>query len=181
MKKYILSILLILLFIPLALFIYNKCSGSVYETLDFSGEDSDFQANKILYEYILKEQNKTPKEIEVFANITPKSTKAFQVDLNDDGTNEIVGLVYSTLYWGTAGASLFILQKQPDGYKNISYVLNFEPKESVYIFEAKTNGYKDIKFYGSFGYNGKPFIAKYKDRYYQNDYQTKSLEQGLRQ
>ena len=87
MKKYILSVLLLLLIIPLTLFLYDRNSNSVYKTLDFSGEDSDAAANKILYEYVLKEENMTPKEIEEFARITPDSTKAFQVDLNDDGIN----------------------------------------------------------------------------------------------
>ena len=165
MKKYILSVLLILLIIPLALFLYDKYSNGIYKTLDFSGEDSDAAANKILYEYVLKEENMTPKEIEEFARITPESTKAFQVDLNDDGINEIVGLVYSTLYWGTAGFSLLILQKQPDGYKDISLLI-FEPQKGIDIKINKTNGYYDLKLFGS-NHDGVQYVAKYKDGMYQ--------------
>lgn len=80
-----------------------------YKKLDFASGKSETNANKILYEYVLKEQNTTPEEINDFARITPQSAKAFEVDLNDDGTKEILGAVYSTFYMGTAGYSLFIL------------------------------------------------------------------------
>lgn len=164
MKK-ILSILLILVIVPIVFLLQNHSTSGIYRKLDFSGEKSDANANKILYEYILKDQNMTPKEIEEFANITPESAKAFEVDLNDDGTNEIVGLISSTLYWGTAGFSLFILQKQPDGYKDISSLV-FEPQGGIDIKINKTNGYYDLKLFGS-NHNGVQYVAKYKDGMYQ--------------
>lgn len=163
MKK-ILSVLLILLLISFIFLLQYRNLNGIYRKLDFSGEESDANANKILYEYILKEQNMTPKEIEEFANITPESVKAFEVDLNDDGTNEIVGLVYSTLYWGTAGFSLFILQKQLDRYKDISS-MNFEPQREINIKVNKSNGYHDIKLWGS-NHNGVQYVVKYKDGMY---------------
>ena len=126
MKKYILLVLLILSIIPIMFVLHHRYSSCIYKILDFSNEKSEPEANKILYEYVLKTQNKTPEEIKNFARITPESVRAFEFDLNNDGTNEIVGVVYSTLYLGTAGYNLFILQKQPDGYKDISFS-NFEP------------------------------------------------------
>lgn len=152
-----------------------------YKKLNFDGDNPDPQASKILYEYVLTSQNMSPAEIKDLANIEPKSARAFEVDLNDDGTNEIIGLVYSTLYWGTAGYSLFILQKQPNGYKNITYLLNFEPQKDFYILNTRTNGYRNIKLYGSSAYKFKPFTVKYEDGHYRNYSQTKSLEKSLQQ
>ena len=131
--------------------------------------------------YVLKELSKTPEEAKDFARIEPETVKAFEVDLNDDGEKEIVGVVYSTFYLGTAGYSLFILQLQNGEYKNIAYVLSIEPQNELKILNAKTNGYRDIKLSGSVAYNFKPFIAKYKNGYYQNNDQTKSLERKLQQ
>lgn len=136
-----------------------------YKKLNFNDDKPNPQASKILYEYVLKSQNMSPAEIKDLAGIEPKSAKAFEVDLNEDGINEIIGLVYSTFYWGTAGYSLFILQKQPNGYKDIS-TLVFEPQEIVDIRSEKTNGYHDIKLTGSNGDNVQ-YVAKYKDGMYQ--------------
>jgi hypothetical protein len=136
-----------------------------YKKLNFNDDKPNPQASKILYEYVLKSQNMSPAEIKDLAGIEPKSAKAFEVDLNEDGIKEIIGLVYSTFYWGTAGYSLFILQKQPNGYKDIS-TLVFEPQEIVDIRSEKTNGYHDIKLTGSNGDNVQ-YVAKYKDGMYQ--------------
>ena len=126
-----------------------------YKKLDFLNGESVPQTNKILYEYVLQEQNMTHEEIKDFARIEPQSVKAFEVDLNDDGTKEILGVVYSTLYMGTAGYSLFILQLQNGEYKNIAYLLNLKPQK---ILNAKTNGYRDIKLNGSLAYKFKPLL-----------------------
>lgn len=136
-----------------------------YKKLNFNDDKPNPQASKILYEYVLKSQNMSPAKIKDLAGIEPKSAKAFEVDLNEDGIKEIIGLVYSTFYWGTAGYSLFILQKQPNGYKDIS-TLVFEPQEIVDIRSEKTNGYHDIKLTGSNGDNVQ-YVAKYKDGMYQ--------------
>lgn len=173
MKKILTALFCLLLVQP-------AYASGTYKKIDFTNVASETNASKILYEYVLKKQNMTPAELAEFARITPESVVALEVDLNDDGTNEIIGFIYSTFYWGTAGYNLFILHKQPNGYNDISFV-NFEPQEDFYIFNTKTNGYRDIKFYGSFGFNFRPFIAKYINGYYQNDYQTKSLERALRQ
>lgn len=162
MKKFLIIVMSIILFGQTAL------ASGTYCKLDFSDGESDKQAGKILYEYVLKELNKTPEEAKEFARIEPQSVRAFEIDLNDDGEKEIVGMVYSTLYLGTAGYSLFILQKQQSGYKNIS-ILVFEPQRKVYILKTKTNGYHYIKLSGS-NHNCVQYVAKYKDGMYQWSY-----------
>ena len=175
MKRFLILVIAIILFGQTAL------ASGTYRKLDFSGGESDKHVGKILYEYVLQEQKMTPAEIKDFARIEPQSVRAFEVDLNDDGENEIVGVVYSTFYLGTAGYSMFILQLQNDEYKNIAYVLNIEPQKELKILNAKTNGYRDIKLQGSVAYNFKPFIVKYRNGYYQSDRQTESLERALQQ
>ena len=162
MKKFLIIVMSIILFGQTAL------ASGTYCKLDFSDGESDKQAGKILYEYVLKELNKTPEEAKDFARIEPQSVRAFEIDLNDDGEKEIVGMVYSTLYLGTAGYSLFILQKQQSEYKDIS-ILVFEPQKKVYILKNKTNGYHDIKLSGS-NHNCVQYVAKYKDGMYQWSY-----------
>ena len=159
MKKFLILVMSIILFGQTVL------ASGTYRKLNFSGGESDKHVGKILYEYVLKELNKTPEEAKDFARIEPETVKAFEVDLNDDGEKEIVGMVYSTFYLGTAGYSLFILQKQHSGYKNIS-ILVFEPQRKVYILKTKTNGYHDIKLSGS-NHNCVQYVAKYKDGMYQ--------------
>ena len=162
MKKFLILVMSIILFGQTVL------ASGTYRKLNFSGGESDKHVGKILYEYVLKELNKTPEEAKDFARIEPETVKAFEVDLNDDGEKEIVGMVYSTFYLGTAGYSLFILQKQHSGYKNIS-ILVFEPQRKVYILKTKTNGYHDIKLSGS-NHNCVQYVAKYKDGMYQWSY-----------
>lgn len=146
---------------------------------DFS-KQSQTKASKILYKYILKNLNKTPKEAQDFANITPKTISAFETDLNGDGKKEIMGVVFSTYYWGTAGYSLFILEENSNNYQNIAYLLNFEPSKEIYILNKKTNKYKDIQFYGSNAQNFKSFIVKFNKHEYVNMGQIKLFEEYLK-
>ena len=60
---------------------------------------------------IRKKLGYTQEKFAEIAGIEPESARAIAVDLNDDGTKEIIGLVYSTFYWGTAGYSLFFKVK----------------------------------------------------------------------
>lgn len=123
-----------------------------------------------LVSYIPEKENMTPEEIENFANITPQSVRAFEEDLNDDGVNEIIGVVYSTYYFGAAGYDLFILEKELIGYKEISLV-SFEPQAGVDILINKTNGYHDIMLAGSNSFAPKiRFVARIKDALYQWKY-----------
>jgi len=160
MKNFIILILCILFFQPVF-------AAGVNKKLKLSYENKEPAAGKILYDYILKEENMTPKEIEDLANITPQSVIAFEEDLNDDGVNEIIGFVYSTFYSGSAGYNLFILKKYSDDYVNISDV-PVEPQAGIVILANKTNGYHDIILSGSNSFNDKiKFVAKMKNSRYQ--------------
>ena len=145
---------------------------------DFS-KQSQPKASKILYKFVLKELNQTPKEAQDFANITPKTVSAFETDLNGDGKKEIIGVVFSTLFWGTAGYSLFILEEKENKYQNIAYMLSFEPLEQFYILHSATNHYKDIKFHDSIAQNFKSVIAKFDKYKYTNIEQNKIFEEYL--
>ncbi len=111
---------------------------------DFS-KQSQTKASKILYKFVLKELNKTPKEAQDFANITPKTVSAFETDLNGDGKKEIIGVVFSTYYSCTEGFKLFILEQQ----NNIEYIdlsdIHILPNEKIYINNIVINNYKEIK------------------------------------
>ena len=147
---------------------------------DFS-KQSQTKASKILYKFVLKELNKTPKEAQDFANITPKTVSAFETDLNGDGKKEIIGVVFSTLYWGTAGISLFILEENNNNYQNIAkYMINIETNMSFYVLPYKTNGYKDIKYHSSIAFDFKPMQAKFNGKYYYNYEQEKKFLEYLK-
>ena len=146
---------------------------------DFS-KQSQTKASKILYKYILKDLNKTPREAQDFANITPKTVSAFETDLNGDGKKEIIGIVFSTYYWGTVGYSLFILEEKGNTYQNIAYLLNFEPLNKFYVLNNKTYSYRDISFSGSSAYNFKNFTAKFDKSNYINIEQIKLFEENLK-
>jgi len=133
-----------------------------------------------LYKYVLEDLNKTPQEAVDYANISPRSISAFELDLNDYGTNEIIGLVWATYYWGTAGYSLFVLEKKGDSYYNLADLINFEPLKKIYILPEKTNGYRDIKFYGSSAYKFKPMVVKFNNQKYYNLEQINLLEEYLK-
>ena len=147
---------------------------------DFS-KQSQTKASKVLYKYILKDLNKTFKEAQDFANITPKTVSAFETDLNGDGKKEIIGVVFSTLYWGTAGYSLFILEEKNNNYQNIAkYMINIETNMKFYVLPYKTNDYKDIKYHGSIAFDFKSMQAKFNGKYYYNYEQEKKFLEYLK-
>lgn len=147
---------------------------------DFS-KQAQTKASKILYKFVLKELNKTSKEAQDFANITPKTVSAFETDLNGDGKKEIIGVVFSTLYLGKAGISLFILEEKNNNYQNIAkYMINIETNMSFYVLPYRTNGYKDIKYHGSTVFNFKLMQAKFNGKYYYNYEQEKIFIEHLK-
>lgn len=150
-------------------------------TIEYNfSKQSQVKASKILYKFVLKELNKTPKEAQDFANITPKTVSAFEIDLNGDGKKEIIGIVFSAYYWGTAGHSLFILEEKGNTYQNIAYCLNFEPLNKFYVLNNKTYNYRDISFSGSSAYNFKNLTAKFDKSKYINIEQIKLFEENLK-
>ena len=132
-------------------------------------KQSQPKASKILYEYVLKDLDKPPKEAEKLFDVTKDRVKAFEIDLNADGKKEVIGYVSSTAYWCAFGYHLFILEKQSNSYINIVnelYAMDIEPILKIMILPNKTKDYKDIKFYCSVACNFKPIIAVYDGQTY---------------
>ena len=175
MRKWLLPIILILLCVVIYL-IYAFKPVYVYDL----SKNSEPNAQKILYEYVLRDLDSTPKTLEENFNIVFDNVYAFEYDLNDDGEKEVIGIVYSTYYWGTAGYSLFILQKKGVYYEDISYILNIEPQLSLKILKSKANGYSDIEFHGSSAHDFSSVVAIYENGKYFNDLQFKILQDELR-
>ena len=146
---------------------------------DFNKQNQP-KASRILYKYILESENLTAKEAKKSKDITPNQVRAFELDLNDDGVNEIIGFCSKSQYWGTAGYSLFILKKQNEKYQNISHLLSFEPQLKIYILPSKTADYKDLILFGSSAHNFMPMVVKYDGQIYfnaeQNDLFIKYLK-----
>jgi len=161
MKKYLLFILLLLICLS---FVFVKPQRQVYNKLIDIQKEKQYIASRILYNYILKSNNMTSKQIKDFANIEQKCVYAISTDLNDDNKNEIVGFTNcSTFYYSQAGYSLFILQKGASNqYQNIS-LLSFQPWNGISILKNKTNKYHDIKHTPS----AKVLTGKYKNKFYQ--------------
>lgn len=152
----------IVLFLLLFIFVQPVFACNVEKIIDLQNS-SEPSANKILYEYILESLKMTPKQVKEFANIDIQSIKAYEFDLNTDGENEVIGVCYSTFYWGTAGYHLFILQKNSSQYEDISLLI-FEPQSEVVILKEKNNNFFDLSLEGSKGWQ---YVAKFTDEMYQ--------------
>lgn len=140
MKKWLVS----LIFLVIALLCIIVCVLNAFRVeyqYDLI-ENSEPVASKILYNYVLTDVDMTPKEIEEIARITPERVNAFEYDLNSDGIKEVIGVVYSTYYYGSIdGYHLFVLQKQNETYKDVSSV-SIEPiAGNLVILKKKKNGY----------------------------------------
>ncbi len=134
--------------------------------IDFMKDRPNWLASRILYNHVLKELDKTPKEAKEFANIEPKYVAAYFVDLNNDGKKEIIGYVGSTFYMGSAGYSLFILQKKAKRYEDIAGFINFEPLKNLYVTNKIFNGYKVIVYYGSVAFKFSKLAVYYNGQLY---------------
>lgn len=139
-------------------FVPEPNANNIYKTIDFQGE-SEAQANDILYGYISAAMARKY----VMDNYDISLIHSFQVDLNNDGINEVVAYINSAAFCSNATkCRLFILSKTKTGYKNISKIENFNPNAPLYILKNKR--YKDMQYN-----DGKTnYIAKYKN----NEYQT---------
>jgi len=139
----------------------------VYKVLDFA-EKSDLNANKIVFDYIIQETGSTPAQLRALSpRLVQDAVSAFEIDLNDDGINEVIGFINSAYSLSVQGFNIYILQKSGDKYYDISGSLVFEPSFPLYILDKKTNGFQDIKFTGSVGLNFKSFINKFNGKEYE--------------
>lgn len=77
----------------ITLLLVQSCNAfCTYKKFNFNEDKTDPRSSKILYEYVLKKENKTPSEIKEIAGIEPESARAIAVDLNDDGQKKLLDL-----------------------------------------------------------------------------------------
>ena len=133
----------------------------------------DLDAKKILYGYILKYLKVNSKEAYSKYNISENFSYAFFIDLDDDGSNEIIGIMFAPCFSGTAGSQMFILQKQNNQYVDINSAISLQPDYRIYVLPNKTNKLKDIVVFGE--QSGKPIYLKYNGQFYKGSIEEKSL------
>lgn len=180
MKKILIIFILffIIAFIALGYHHYiliNNTSAIMIE-LDLL-DNSEAKASEILYNHFKNTAKLMPKisdaEIE---SVKLNQVKAFEIDLNNDNKNEIIGVIYSPLTKGRLGYEFFVLEKiDNNNYRNLSWSLTFTPQAKVYILTTKHNGYRNILLKGSQFFGSKYLLARYENEMYYNDKLTKAM------
>lgn len=134
---------LLLLFTILLSPLNAFAKDSIHMIIDSFSKPCDPVAADILYNYVLNENKDAPL---IYNKLKSRkaAAKAYRVDLNYDGTDEVIGVFYGTEYCGTLGCSLFILKKMKSGgYKDISNMI-YTPGSMIKIFNNKRNGYRAL-------------------------------------
>ena len=120
-------------------------------------------ANKILYKYVLEQDLKmNEKEAYNFTKLTYESVTAAEIDLNNDGKKEILGIIRAGYYWGRLYPILIILEEKNNNYVKISKYDDISVADDIYLNQNKKTGYYDII---AFRYD-KPVILKYHKKCY---------------
>ena len=102
-------------------------------------------ANKILYKYALENDLKmNEREAEDFAKFTFDHVSAIEVDLNNDGRNEILGVIKAGYYSGRLYPCLLILEKYRGSYRKISLCNDINIEDDIYFKRNNETGYYDI-------------------------------------
>jgi len=158
MKIYLLLLISFLIIQP----VFAKCEPKSFNLT----KETDIMAKEILYTFVLNDLQMTPQEVENFAKIKPELVRAIKYDLNNDGEDEVIGIVYSTFYYGSSGYNLFILQKKGYKYENISSLQNIEPQEKIKILKSVTNGFCKIRLKSSYANKFKNYTIEYNDNSY---------------
>jgi len=128
--------------------VLDKRAIKTYDLSDYS----ETNAQKILLNYIktyYKEDIEIMKKSYISAtDIHEDQIKAFEYDLDNDGKNEILGIVIDQLFFGGAlGTNFYILKKNNKGeYENISDLFYSYSTGIVAIMSGVTNGYHDFQF-----------------------------------
>ena len=133
------KIIILMLFILLCLFKKADNKIDLFTT-------SNPQAAKLLYEFVLKDMEISQEKAKEVFEYDKSDVYAIFYDLNSDGVNEIIGYIYSPYFYCLQGYELFILSKDNNLYKRISYV-HFFPEGKLYILNSKTNEYHDLKLH----------------------------------
>lgn len=121
--------------------------------LNLTVQESNFNARREFYNYLSVLGN-LPSDF-IMDNVV-----AYRFDLNDDGTDEIIGAVRHPGYMNNNGLGLYILIKkeiyktyhpvpEPDEdkteYYSLTNLLSFY--SGIYILPTKTNGFYDLQTY----------------------------------
>ncbi len=117
-----------------------------YDILNYSENN----ASRILSEYLILEIKKESPEIQKYVmqehELSPKTVRAFEYDLNCDGINEVIGIPpINSYYGGVSSIQFFILQKSDEKYTNISELL-YSFEDRVNILSSQTNKFNDMQF-----------------------------------
>ena len=134
MKKFVLLLI--------SLLIAVNCAMAVPKVIDLDKENNP-KAASILYSYFIEKNNWTKEYAEEEFACTKDRAVATFVDLNDDGINEVVGVMTMGWYSCVEGEALFILKKIGNKYHNISTQPNIKPRK-ITILDTKTKGWHDI-------------------------------------
>lgn len=146
----------------------NISSYKTYKTLDFKNENKE--AENIFLQYFLKEHNLSLKQYkEMSKDCTYCYIKADEIDLNNDGINEVIG--YNNMMCGAVecvasvleeqnnewveissfsiirGSNIDILEDKNENYHSIRpncENIDTAAKENLYILKYKNNGYNSI-------------------------------------
>lgn len=109
-------------------------------------KNSESEAKQILYNYLLEKSEKECKQTKALMRSTiPSGIHAFEIDLNDDGINEIIGIIPDR-YWysGAISGEIFILEKINEKYVEIENLIMHNYNQKFLIEHEKTNGYHNI-------------------------------------
>lgn len=150
MKRVIILILFIFLILP-----------ALAEDVIYLDKKWDAEASRIMYEYELKEQNKTPQEAYEAFGYKLSDVRAVFYDLNADGIDEVIGYIRSRGSWGQDGWWVQILKKENVVYEHFAS-FNTEPELGIYILDTKTSGFHDLKVFPTLRYI--PTIIKFKHK-----------------
>lgn len=103
-------------------------------------------ASQIFWHWLLKHVRLSQKNAAVH-NVFEEDSTAIFFDLNDDGTDEIIGTHYASAAAGNGDCLLYILKKDKDKYKKISSEIYFDPSVNIYALRQKTDGWRNIQVF----------------------------------
>jgi len=136
----------------------------IYTVLNF--ENNKGKKYDSLFRNLYIEENIESPDL--FTTLAPGPVDAWEVDLNDDGIDEIIGFVCNANFYGQI-RKLYILQKTKSGYRQLNYYLGHLPGVPIIVYKTKTNGYHDIKLHADKDIKDKDtvdYIVKYAYGFY---------------
>ncbi len=109
-------------------------------------EKGDIKSDEILLNFI---QQEIPN--------TDFSVVSHFCDIDNNGDNEIIGIIKSNLFYNLKGYKLFVLKRKDEAWVPIHSDINFDNTMPVTVEKGK------IFYYGGVLYDGKKYTAEYKD------------------